>query len=404
MLKEDLREIVRFQRKELANLPVGISREAQKSIDTSTNHAVVLSGIRRCGKSTLLLQLLRKNKKFNYFNFDDPRASSFQLDDFEKLDEVFQEEVGACNHYFFDEIQNVSQWERFVRFLLDKKKKIVVTGSNASLLSRELGTRLTGRHLNYELFPFSYEEFLVFKKKKDSLKRFEEYLEMGGFPEFLESEQVKILQELFKNILFRDIVVRHNIRNSKVLQELAIYLLSNTGVEFTYNKLKEAFSLGSPNTVIDFISFLEDSYLLFTINKFDYSLKKQQVNPKKVYSIDNGLSRVNSVTFSDNKGRMLENLVFQKLRRTFEEIYYFQDKKECDFVIKEKNKITQAIQVCFKVTKDNQQREVEGLLEALEKFKLSSGVIVTFDQKDKLTEKGKEIFLIPVREWLVQGK
>jgi len=335
-----------------------------------------------------------------YFNFEDPRATSFEVSDFQKLDEIFKEEYGQSDCYFFDEIQNVEKWELFVRTMLEKKKHFLITGSNASLLSRELGTKLTGRHLRYELFPFSYNEFLEFTSRKAGVDSFDEYLQKGGFPEYLKYNRSDILHELFNDIIMRDIVVRHKLRNPKAIKEMALFLTANIGAEFSYNSLAKAFGLGSVNSAVAFVSYLEDNYLLFTVSKFDYSPKKQAINPKKSYSIDNGLASANSVTFSANKGRMLENCVFLGLRRAGREIFYFRENKECDFLVKEKNAITRAIQVCYEINEDNKRREIDGLMEALEKFDLSEGVILTYDQKDKMEMSDKTIKVEPTWRWL----
>jgi len=286
--------------------------------------------------------------------------------------------------------------------MLDRKKKFVITGSNAAMLSRELGTRLTGRHLNYELFPFSFREFLEFRKKKASLEAFGEYLQDGGFPEFLRFKKPSYLQGLFMDIIERDIIVRHGIRNSKALVSMALFLLSNTGKEFSYNSLKNAFSLGSANSAISFVSFLEDAYLLFTLPKFDYSFKKQTVNPKKIYSVDNGLSRANSVSFSDDAGRMLENSVFVELRRNTKDLYYFKKRGECDFLVKTKDGVEKAIQVCYELSEDNKKREIAGLAEAMEEFGLKSGLILTYGQEDHFTVGGKKILVQPVWKWMTE--
>jgi hypothetical protein len=331
-----------------------------------------------------------------YFNFEDPRATGFELNDFQRLDEVFKEEYGESGCYFFDEIQNVDKWELFVRTTLDRKKHFLITGSNASLMSKELGTRLTGRHLKQELFPFSYSEFLDFTSKKAGADSFDEYIRKGGFPEYLKYGRSEILQELLNDIIMRDIVVRHKLRSPKSLKEIALFLISNIGEEFSYNNLARVFSLGSTNSAIAFVSYLEDSYLFFTISKFDYSLKKQAVNPKKVYVIDNGLADVNSVSFSSNKGRMLENCVFLELRKVGNQLYYFREEKECDFIVKEKNAITKAIQVCYELNEDNKKREIDGLLEAMEKFDLAEGLLLTYDQQDEFKISDKIVKICPV--------
>jgi Predicted ATPase (AAA+ superfamily) len=259
---------------------------------------------------------------------------------------------------------------------------------------------LTGRHINVELFPFSFGEALLFRKEIASPDSFEWYFKQGGFPDFIKYGRPEILRELFTDILQRGIISRHKIRETKALHELALYLLSNVGKEFSYNSLKKMFQFGSVNTPISFVSYLEDSYLLFTIPKFDYSLKKQMINEKKVYSIDNGLSNANSVSFSSNKGRMLENFVFITLRRSHKNIYYFRENGECDFLIKEDSRIIIAIQVAYELNEDNKKREIEGLLEAMRKFELREGFILTYNQEDEIDIEDKRIIIKPVWRWI----
>ncbi len=401
--KETLRKVVSLQRNELNIFENGTQREDIKKIDMNIPFAVILTGARRVGKSTLLRQLMKKVKGFYYFNCEDSRATSFEVEDFEKLDEIFHDDYGNQDYYFFDEIQNISKWELFIRRLVDIKKHIIITGSNASLLSRELGTRLTGRHLNHEVFPFSFREFLKIKGKKENIDSFERYLMTGGFPEYLRSERPDILQELLKDIISRDITARYKIRNQKALKELATYLLTNIGKQITFNSLKKNFKLGSIHTITSFISHFEDTYMIFTISRFDYSLKKMNINPKKVYSIDNGFSIKNSVSFFDDRSRLLENLVFINLRKIHKEIFYFQDKNECDFIIKNGSNIIQAIQVCYQISKDNQERELNGLIGAMDKFKLKEGRILTYNQEDNFVIKDKVIKAIPVWKWLLEN-
>ena len=401
--KEILRKVVEVQRKELSLFDKGIEREEIKDIDFEIPFAIVLSGIRRCGKSTLLRQLMNKVKNFYYFNFEDARAGNFVLSDFEKLDEIFHELYGESNYYFFDEIQNIPKWELYVRRLVDLKKRVIITGSNASLLSKELGTRLTGRHLTHELFPFSFREFLKIEKKEADIHSFEKYFTQGGFPEYVQFNRPDVLQALLNDIIARDISARHKIRSQKELKELSIYLLTNIGKQITYNSLKKIFKLGSVNSIISFISYFEDAYLIFTIPKFDYSHKKMIVNPKKVYSIDNGLSINNSVSFFDDRGRLLENIVFINIRRKHKDIMYYQDNNECDFIVRKRNEVSEAIQVCYELNGDNQERELNGLKEAMEKFKLKEGLILTYNQTDEFDIKGMKIKVIPVWKWLLSN-
>jgi len=386
ILKDVLRSVIKLQGKELDKIDFGIERNVLKNIDTKLPLVIILSGIRRCGKSTVLKQIIKNTDNFYYFNFEDQRVFGFETGDFEKLDEVFHEEFGECDIYFFDEIQNVEGWERFVRRMQDSGKRFVITGSNASLLSKELGTKLTGRHITHELFPFSYTEMLRLMSKKRSLLSFESYMKTGGFPEYLKFNKTEILQELLNDIVMRDIVSRYNIRETKTIKEIAIYILTNVGKEFSYTNIAKHFKLGSTNTAISYISYFEDSYLIFTIPKFDCSYKKQVIGPKKAYSIDTGLSNANSASFSDDKGRMLENIVFLDLRRKYKNIFYFKDKGECDFVIMDKGKLTMAIQVCYELTDDNKEREIGDLREAMKKLKIKKGIIITLNQEDELDE------------------
>jgi len=401
ILKSTLAEVVNSQKENLLKSSKGILRDKLKEIKLSKKFATVITGIRRSGKSTLLRQLITKHKKFNYLNFEDIRLFNFKLNDFPKMEEVFADS-SSSDIYFFDEVQNVEDWERYVRTLVDMNKTIILTGSNASLLSSELGTKLTGRHLRYELYPFSYSEYLKKFKAKASEKTFEDYLKYGGFPEFLHQKNENILQELVNDILARDIVARYNLRNTKMVKEIALYLLSNVGKEFSYRNLRKMYNLGSVNTVISLVGYLEDSYLLFTIPQFDFSYKKQLINSKKVYAIDTGLVEANSVSFSKDKGRVLENSVFVHLKRLGREVFFFKKQKECDFISRDKKKNLEAFQICFNLTEENKERELNGLAEALTFIKKDSGIILTINQSDELVFNDKKISVKPVWKWMME--
>lgn len=373
------------------------------SIKVLANFATIISGIRRCGKSTLARQFLKLQKPVYYIYFEDVMLAEFESKDFVKLDEIFHDVLGDNGIYFFDEIQNVKGWEIFVRQLVDKNNKVLITGSNASMLSRELGTRLTGRHISYELFPFSFNEFLRFKNKKANLENFEKYVELGGFPEYLKINDKIILRNLFQDIFYRDVLVRNNIRNETDLKSLLAYLSSNIGKKFSYTKLRDSLGIKSVHTVKQFVSACENAYLFFSINKFDYSVKKQLINSKKIYCIDNALIKLNSFSVSFDRGRLLENLVFLELRRNQREVYYHSEKKECDFVIKKVDRITQAIQVCYLLNDENKLKEINGLLEAMELYKLKEGLLLTNNQEDVLEINDKKIILKPVWKWLISN-
>ena len=359
----------------------------------------VITGIRRCGKSTLLRQHMERNDQaFGFLNFEDPRVLSFVVEDFYKLMELFGPKIRCL---YFDEIQNVDRWEVFVRSLHDEGYQVLLTGSNASMLSRELGTKLTGRYLPYELFPFSYPEFLTYTKRKRGVTSFKKYLDEGGFPEFLRSGNREILHQLLRDIVNRDILVRYGLRNSGTVMNILLHLISNVAKPYTYNKLKNAYGVGSANSISDYVQWFEDSYLIFSVPQFSWSAKSSSVNPKKVYVIDTGFARANSLSFSSDDGRLLENAVFLSLRRDAQEIFYFKQQGECDFVIREKNKIVRVVQVCYEINSDNQTREMNGLWEAMRFFDIDQGELVTLDQEDTLMREGKRIDLIPVWKWVV---
>src|SRR3989344_1252947 len=238
---------------------------------------------------------------------------------------------------------------------------------------------------------------LRFSKELSGSQSYGKYLETGGFPEYLKTGRAEVLQRLFDDILARDIIARKNIRNSTQLKELAIALISNTGKEFSYHSLKKTLEIPAVQTVIDYASFLQDSFLLFAIQKFDYSYKKRLVGPKKEYAVDTGLAKNLSAAFSEDKGRLLENAVYLELRKRFGAgaVFFYKGDKECDFIVREKNKATQAIQVAYSLDSDNLKRETAGLEEAMEKLGMKNGLIVTFDQEDDFTLRGNKIPVTP---------
>ncbi|MFC2087579.1 ATP-binding protein [Bacteroidota bacterium] len=405
LLKSTILEVFEYQKQRLLQSRKHETiRNMLQHIKSDIPFIHIITGIRRCGKSTLLKQFTKKTgDNFFYLNFEDPKLTGFEINDFNKIKELKKDKKLAFDWWFFDEIQNINNWEKFIRSGHDEGTKIVLTGSNASLLSRELGSRLTGRHFSYELYPFSYDEFLRFKNLQPGKKSFNAYMLYGGFPEYLKYEEEDILTRLLDDIIYRDIAARHNIRNDSLLRELTVYLLSNAGNLFTYNSLKKTFSSGSANTIIDYISCLADAYLIFTVPKFDYSLKKQIGNARKIYGIDTGLANVASIRFSNDFGRQLENLVFLYLKRQGGEIYYFQGKNECDFIIKKKNEIAHIIQVCYALTYDNMERELAGLEEAMNFFNTDKGVLIALDDEDKFTKKGLTINIVPAYKWMANG-
>jgi len=417
--KELLKEIILEQREELLKKEFGIPRRELLRLSAllPLPQAVIISGIRRAGKSTLLGQIIRRHyaQDFYYFNFEDERLMDFGPKDFNVLYELFIELYGDQKTFFFDEVQNVSGWEAFIRRMHDRKLKFFITGSNASLLSKELGTKLTGRYINIELLPFSFDEYLDFIRAKSAYsttkeraaikKELNTYFEKGGMPEFLKYGNSDILKTTYENILYRDIAARYELKETKSLRELSLYLLSNPGTLFSYNNLRKALGLGSVNTVKSYIEYLENSYLFFIVNAFDYSLKRQSILPKKAYFIDPGLANAVSFQFSGNKGRYLENLVFLNLKRKNEDIYYFKTSAglEVDFLIKKGKKVVQLIQAAWSTGDDSvKKREFKALEAGLKETKAASALIITYDDEGELSLLGKKIKILPIYKWLLE--
>jgi hypothetical protein len=378
------------------------------------NRVLILSGIRRCGKSTLLKEIVQGKTQYCYVNFEDERLLNFRADEFETLNEVLMEVYGTPEIYFFDEIQNIDRFETFVRRLQDDGKKVVITGSNASLLSREFGTRLTGRYKLFEVYPFSFAEFLRFEKitvNKDSLyipaervnliSACSAYAETGGMPEYVQNHDSDYIRTLYDNILYRDIIARYSIRRQRLVRELVGILSSTIALPFTYNSLKKSLGLKNAITVKEYISYLSGAFLFFEVLRFDYSVRKQLGSPRKIYVIDPVFALLTGFSLSPNKGRILENIVYIELRRRGRDVYYYSKERECDFIIKEGRRITEAIQVCHELNNENMDRETGGLLEAMAAFDLKQGVIVTGDQEDIRQYGDKTILIRPAWKWLL---
>ncbi len=406
-----LEEVAADQLNNFKNKDIGITRDIDFKKYLKTKQITVISGIRRCGKSTLLAQFSKKFKSFYYLNFDDERLINFNVSDFNNLMVAWQKKYSAKT-ILLDEIQNVENWEWFVRRIYEEGYKIFITGSNAKLLSSELTTRLSGRYFKIELYPFSFKEFLDFKKidyrKNDTkskvkiLKSFDYYLKNGGFPEFIQFKDSEFLKRVYEDVLYKDLLIRFNIREIKAFKQLANFLFANFTKEISYNSLKNTLGFKSVTSVKNYIEFIQESFLVFELYKYDYSLKKQYVSDKKIYIIDNGIRNVVAFSFSTDSGKLLENLVFLELKRRGKEIYYFKDKKECDFAVREKNKIKAVIQVTDNLNAGDRERELFGLLAAMEKFKLKNGLILTKDQEDVIKNGKLIINVIPVWKWLLE--
>ena len=407
-----LEEIIEDQLTRFKSKDSGVPRDVDFAKYKKTKQITIISGIRRSGKSTLLAQFAGLFKNYYFINFDDERLSDFTIKDFQPLMLLLQKKYKS-QVIFLDEIQNIFGWERFVRRLYDEGYKIFITGSNAKLLSSELSTHLTGRYLKMEIYPFSFKEYLQFNKidyqKRTSVvkarifKYFDLYLKSGGFPEFLKFNDDEVLKRVYEDILYKDLLVRFKIKEVKAFKQLAAYLFTNFTKEANYNSLKNILGFKSLTSVKNYVEFMQESFLIFELYKYDFSLKKQFVSDKKMYVIDNGLRNAVSFSFSEDFGRLLENLVFIELKRRGKEIYYFKGKKESDFLIKEKSKIIQVLQVSRDLQAGvNEERELAGLVEALKEFNLKEGTILTQYQEEVLKIDDFTIKVIPVWKWLIE--
>lgn len=385
-----------------------------------TSEILIISGIRRCGKSVLMQQIRdRLVEKDFFFNFDDERLATFKLDDFQKLQECFVELFGEQHTYYFDEIQNIEGWERFVRRLYNAGNKIVITGSNARMLSREFGTHLTGRYIQVEIYPFSFQEYLAMNEipvnaktlytttgRATMVKSFVKYMECGGFPKFLQDGSVSYLTSLYESIIYRDILTRNGLTNEKEMQELMFYLASNATKRVTYSSLGKVVGIQHPDTIKNYLEYIQQTYLISQLFRYDPSVKKQMMSPKKIYFVDTAIIKRIGFNATENNGVFLENLVFIELKRRGWDVYYYADKKECDFIVRKGLHISDAYQVTLKMdSPQTREREIAGVREAMQAYSLSKGYILTFEGKETINfDDGTIVEVVPVWEWILQYK
>lgn len=385
-----------------------------------TSEILIVSGIRRCGKSVLMQQIRdRLVEKDFFFNFDDERLANFKLDDFQKLQECFVELFGEQHTYYFDEIQNIEGWERFVRRLYNAGNKIVITGSNARMLSRDLGTHLTGRYIQVEIYPFSFQEYLAMNEipvnaktlyttngRTTMVKSFVKYMECGGFPKFLQDGSVSYLTSLYESIIYRDILTRNGLTNEKEMLELMFYLASNATKRVTYSSLGKVVGIQHPDTIKNYLEYIQQTYLISQLFRYDPSVKKQMMSPKKIYFVDNAIIKRIGFNATENNGVFLENLVFIELKRRGWDVYYYADKKECDFIVRKGLHISDAYQVTLKMdSPQTREREIAGVREAMQAYSLSKGYILTFEGKETINfDDGTIVEVVPVWEWILQYK
>ncbi|HZX09374.1 MAG TPA: ATP-binding protein [Acidobacteriota bacterium] len=430
MNKNKLRELIAEHKERFSSSQDLVKRESQEIIKfyIKQKEAVIITGVRRSGKSSLM-RLISNDimKEYDvpfdnilYLNFEDERFIDFSHSDFEPLYETFIElyQPKGTKYIFIDEIQNIKGWEKWVNRLYEFEDiKIFVTGSNATLLSSEIASALTGRNRQLTCFPFSFCEFLrlrgyefhqkdlYLREKRAKIKNlFNEYIDLGGFPEVLKNKDATLLEQYLKDIIYRDVIARYKIKNIKEIRELVLFLSSNIGKTHSYNSLKDLIEVKSLNTVKNYLEILENVYLFFCVDLFDYSVKKQIYNPSKIYSIDSALSRSVAFKFSQDSGHIYENFVFIELLRRNKEIFYWKSKrgKEVDFIVKKGLKIEQAIQVSTTLSEyKTKQREIDGLLDAGQELNVKDLIIITEDDEGEEEIGETKIKLIPLWKWML---
>jgi len=394
---------------------------------------LVITGVRRCGKSSLMRLLWDEyahhekltKEQFLYLNFEDERLTEFDKDDFSKLLEAYLElytpDKKKKLFLFLDEIQNVSHWEKWLnRLYAEDKYRIFVTGSNATLLSSELATSLTGRNIPITLHPLSFREYLLHFKGQELTaesfyqleekikieKTFNEYLLFGGMPAFIKTRSIELIQEYFKDIISCDIVNRYRVKYKQELKELAHLLLSNLGQIQSLKNISRGLELKNINTIKNYLGYLENSFLFQHLPLFSYSLKKQIYNPDKYYTVDIAFFQNIAFKNSANAGAVYENIVFAQLGRNSQnEIFYFKTKKgfEVDFVVKRKNEIQQLIQVCLDpMNVKTVEREERALWDAMAELNIKKGFILNGEIEKTEKRAGKSIQYVLLWKWLLE--
>lgn len=426
--KEIIKEIISGKQK--MDLEFVLPRDAK--LDTDTGRIVSVTGIRRCGKTHLLMHTMKlliegktDRSRLVYINFEDERltAATEDLDlVIRAYSELFPENKLEDVYFFFDEIQNVPGWEKFVRRLYDTvSRKIFITGSNSAMLSSDIATSLRGRSLSTELFPLSFGEFLSFRGtepdfyttegKASVINAFSDYIKWGGLPEILKTAHPQsVLQDYFYVMLYKDIIERYNVSNVSALKYFLGRLVINTGRSASFNKVyNELRSAGyriSKDSLYSFADYAEDAWFSFRLNRFDYSYVNREMSEKKIYIIDNGFLSSLTWYFSENRGTLLENAVFLHLRRKYgKDIFFHRGKNECDFVLFDRDKPVDIIQVAYDIDdRETMSRELKGIESAAAYFTLDRGRIITFDTEAEpvRTSGGVTVEITPAWKWFLE--
>ena len=430
MKKDLIKEVVRdFHREPLPDI---IRRDLRLPLDSGK--IVTLVGVRRSGKSFLLFDTIKRlltekglhKEQILYMNFEDERLELAQ-DELQFILRGFQElypdqNLSAC-YFFFDEVQNLQGWEKFLRRIYDTiTRNIFITGSNAKLLSREIATALRGRTIPFEVYPLSFREYLRFKgididiyhakTRAKIFHSFENFLVEGGFPELVrfteKSMKNRILQEYFNVMLYRDIIERFRFRNVVILKYLMKRIMESITTPLSVNKIyhelkSQGYRIGK-NLLYEYVDAAEAVFLVFTVKKYSLSVLKRELSAQKVYIVDNGLLNAVTIKFSKDFGKLLENQVFLEFLKRGEDVFFFKNKRECDFLVAQNGTINKAIQVCYDVSEpDTLKREVEGLKYAMKEAGLKIGWILTMDEEKQVVEDGLVINIVPAYKYFLEN-
>lgn len=420
--KRTLEFVLSDQREELDEKAkeVFCHRNEEDLVDLSSSQAQVVIGVRRSGKSTLCYQALQsKGLKFAYANFDDERLAGLEASQLNDVLEILFKVYGDFKYLFLDEIQNVEGWHLFVNRMLRNKMHVIITGSNAKLLSGELATHLSGRNKEISLYPFSFREYCDMKgvdkdkktTKAEAFRRaaFDEYMKQGGFPELMTiNDNKSYVKNLVDNILKRDIEQRYHIAYKAAFERLAHHLLNNSPTIVVSTTLADTFHFKSDQTAKNYIDYLKQAYLLIGVQKYSQKSKLRVVQ-EKVYAVDVAMMDQRDNAFAgENLGHRLETIVLIHLMRKCKieglDVYYLSDRSgECDFIVCRGNTVIQAVQVSYDISaKKTRSREIKGLLLAARKTGCSNLLLLTDNENNIVTESGQTIKIQPVYDWCLE--
>lgn len=416
-MKKLIKKIVVEYRDYLKNIPFRITK---RDININLKNSYTLIGPRRAGKTILGISKIRNKDNILYINFEDERLKELTYKDLDIIIECYKELYGNKPICFFDEIHNVDGWGKFVRRLRDQHYTVLISGSNSRMLSKEIGSVLGARFIKKEVLPFSLKEILrinnikpkkstIYSKEKFKIKKlFDKYLKRGGLPEIYQKKMENIdLEEYYRTvldtILFKDIMMRYSIRNKNALDLVIKKIAENSGNSISITRIKNllksiGLKIGKP-TVSNYIRYLKEAFLIFECTDYTKSFSERE-SRKKYYFYDNGL--LDQFIFRKVDSKLVENLVAIELKRRNKDMFFHRKDRECDFITKDKKGINRAIQVTYELNTNNRKRELEGLIEALDEYRLEKGLILTYEQEDNLKKDGKEIIVKPIWKWILE--